>query len=272
MDRQLENLTDFISEKSKNNKTPDKLFMTELTQKIIAYCEVSDYVQKIVFKNKYIINSNVYEADYRQDIKAIEIYLRGIKTNFLELCPLFYQFEDEKNIAIGKYLYCAFNIFHECIHALQYKNYDNGKNDWETKIITPFLTDLNQETSKKHLFLFREQMKHLQKAYELYDYSPLERYANAHALYKIVAMCEALQTEPTYKMFMYLLYSNYLNPYEELNEPTIYFLEQLGYHQVVLELKSHESEFDFDDRVNLGLYLSKKEKNQLEETKMLFHS
>ena len=61
----------------------------------------------------------------------------------------------------------------------------------------------------------------------------------------------------------YALYKTYLKAYKKQENPTFYYLKQLGFSNTIKNLEKESSSLPFIERLRLGLALSEEEYNQV---------
>ena len=267
MEKIIENIADLTAEYSKNIDQPDESYLKELTHIIVSEDDLEDYVKSILIKklscySYYEVRDGIIYFDLNRQLKSFDDETQD-----------FYNNASEKEIKGGKFLYVAQMLLHECEHGHQFKKCCEKGSDIETKILSSIYKWYLPNGDTKSLSLFAQFVEQLNNILDdilynhYYEYAPEDRLADISSYKRTLKIAKLLGLNCSYNYHLTMLYDTYLDSYDQNEPPTIYYFMKTRRRELDEELKNSSDLLDFDTRLDLGLYLTKKEKKKLEHTR-----
>ncbi len=220
--------------------------------------ELEDYLKKVSFlcRNRYEynpINNHFYFS------------LKSLLESFVEKGVMYKWKTFERKSA--EYFYVSDYLLHELEHIQDFKNCFGKEESLKVKISRLcFDTEIGYKKAKKpiekKIWLLKDKQK--EKIYQKnYRYCPLERFANLNSLRMLIQIAESLELFELKRYYLYCLYEQMIDSYEKKKNPTLYYLTQIGFQQEARLIQEEIPHLSFEERLELGLFLSKNEQHLL---------
>lgn len=245
---------DWIKNEKRITKEYVKLFLSRLSK--INHLE--SFLKTISFSCK-----NRYEYDPIKE--TLFFSLKDLLENFVEIGLMYKWSPFERDCAL--YFYVNEYLLHEIEHIKDFKNCYGKEENLKVRISRIcYDTEIGYKKAKttleKQIWLVKDKQK--EKKYQKnYNYCPLERFANVNSLHTMIKMAEFLKLEELNYYYLYKLYEQLIEIYEKIENPTAYYLSQMGYQEEALKIQKEIPNLSFEERLELGLEISKKEQNEL---------
>ncbi len=238
--------------------------------------EISDYVQKIKMSKKSPKNGDkILGGSWVNSKKRLKIYIKNLYY-YTKYEKRFKLLRNPLEQLIAKNLFIVQIIFHELEHAHQQKQYDEGINSIEEKLIEAniLLTQFPARFEKVWNGLISSELFELYEAndkilyYHYYNSNPVERLADTNSFSTIVSIVEQEKEKMPYlfEYYNYLLNIRQIKNYKESWQmrhscPTENYLHGIMRPELWDEIeKSYkENEYDLTRRLKLGLNINKDE-------------
>lgn len=220
--------------------------------------ELEDYLKKVSF-----LCRNCYE--YNPINAHLYFSLKSLLESFVEKGVMYKWKDFERKSA--EYFYVNEYLLHELEHIQDFKNCFGEEESLKVKISRLcFDTEIGYKKAKKPLdkriWLLKDKQK--EKKYQKnYNYSPLERFANLNSIKVIIQIAESLELSELRNYYLYYLYEQMIESYEKKENPTFYYLTQMGYQLDTFFIQKEIPNLSFNERLELGLFLSEEERYQL---------
>lgn len=256
---------DLILKNIRNNKKLDISFLKEIVEMVKYFKKIEDYVSDIEVNNKL------------KDIATYSYYEKNIDFNlklFANKCSTDKKLFSLEEFNIYIYLRCISLLLHELEHANQKKIRFN-KEDLESIIINASIEkrcNLFNEWCELYMqkkgfirrLILDEKMNHAKYIYnKYYDYAPEERIAYNRSLFLTMKLTELFENKYLLNHMSMFFYSSCLKCYDKTFNPTKIYISKINPDfnwNIVEELTK---KVDFSKRVELGLQISKQEKEEV---------
>ncbi len=223
--------------------------------------ELESYLKNISFtcRNRY---------EYNPINSSLSFSLKDLLESFLEI-GIMYKWDTLERESY-EYFYVNEYLLHELEHIHDFKNCFELKENFKIKISRLcFDTEIGYSKAKNPLeqkiWLLKDKEK--EKKYQKnYSYSPIERFANLNSIKILIQMAEILELSEIKYYYLYKLYEQMIDNYERKENPTLYYLNQMGYIREANEIRNEMPNLSFEERLNLGLFISKEEQHQLKRS------
>ena len=226
-----------------------------------------NYVKSVAFEHHVQDNP----ASYNKFKREISIDMDSCVSYYYDLVNIYNFYGDEE--LFYKYFMFIHILLHELEHAKQFKT-GIEEAGIETSIIVSsdyfyhmLLGRINEENLKRYL----------DHQYDIYhrnwSYCPTERLAelNSNTICDECTNIIGSSLERVTYSFRLAVFHSLINPYETVDSPTKFYMDELGTGMYYPALEGQASELSWVDK-KYGLYLSDEAKNSLMEQKEIIRA
>lgn len=261
----VEKIVSIIYDYAKKEKKIDAFYIDKIAEIIICAEELQDFVLNQNFIDTSAMDNDT-SGEYIPEDGAIFFRLKELNSTYKRIELEHYSKESEKYI---RYVVGNEIILHEFGHAIVLKSCFDENNTMQTQILQKALFDemILRKSQNPFLRLFARSCRHhTESVYNRYDkYAPEERLSDIYAYSLSKKVAEVLNTKDLYDYETYCLYKTYVKAYKKQENPTFYYLQQLGFSKSVNRMEKEVSLLPFEERLKLGLTLSEEEYNQVSD-------
>ena len=255
-----------IYEYIKNRKEMDETFVNKIIEIVVNNKELNPYIKGIIITNEPLESVDEFtSASFNYYSRKLRMNLQGT-IEFSQYLSKFYPFTKAEKI-LYQYFFITQIILHELEHVNQLQKEINKEDDIETSIISAANRYMNISSNLfiNNLSDYIRKSQMLYKKY--YRFAPTERLADYYSYCAIIEMLKELQGKDS-SLIRYewmKLKETCLSGYDDVSNPTKFYLEQTGSSEYWPEIKEKASTLTWMEKLIYGLEVPQEKLHQLKK-------